>query len=132
MKEIPLTGKHGTGRVAIVDDSDYERVIAAGPWRGHRSDNTIYAVRSIQHKTKRGMTTTQGMHRFILGLGPFSEDKREGEHADGNGLNNCRSSNLRIATRVENMQNKRTSRSSKTGVKGGEFSQKDNEIPCSD
>lgn len=27
MKEIPLSGQHGRGHVAIVDDSDYERVM---------------------------------------------------------------------------------------------------------
>ena len=41
MKTIELT----QGRVTFVDDCDYERVMAAGPWRACRNRSTFYAQR---------------------------------------------------------------------------------------
>jgi hypothetical protein len=38
MKEIPLT----QGMVALLDDTDYERVVAAGKWRAVKERNTYY------------------------------------------------------------------------------------------
>jgi hypothetical protein len=46
MKEIPLT----KGYVALVDDADYDRVTAAGPWHAQVCEHTVYA----QHKNCRG------------------------------------------------------------------------------
>lgn len=53
------------------------------------------------------------MHRFILG----DTKGLEIDHRDGNGLNNCKS-NLRLATRSENMQNSRVPKNNRYGVKG--------------
>ncbi len=99
MKEIPLT----KGYIALVDDSDYERVIAAGPWHAQVSKNTVYAAHGTY--TGHGCNGRRGLvllHRFILGL---SDPQTQGDHADGNGLNNQRY-NLRPATNSQNTANR--------------------------
>lgn len=96
MKEIPLT----QGKVALVDDSDFER-LSRHKWHAHKSSSTTswYARRNIRIRPR--VQTTILMHREILGLEYSSHD---GDHRDGNGLNNQRS-NLRPASRSQNLQN---------------------------
>jgi len=89
MREISLT----QGKVALVDDEDYERVSALS-WRAHKDKKTWYVETSINGETVF-------MHKFILGLGP----EIEADHKDGNGLNNSRS-NIRPATRSNNCMNR--------------------------
>lgn len=89
MKRIRLT----QGKYALVDDEDYERVIAH-KWRAHKSGKTWYA------ETGSGKDMVL-MHRFILG----TEEDRETDHRDGNGLHNW-SDNLREATRTQNNRNR--------------------------
>jgi HNH endonuclease len=102
-KGVALTRSY----VAIVDDEDYERVIAAGPWFAYESSakpRALYAHRSIRKPD--GSRTTEKMHRFILGL---TDPKIQPDHRDRDGLNNQRS-NLRIATASQNMANRRKRR----------------------
>lgn len=94
MKEIKLP----KGRVALVDDEDYERVNQFR-WRATKEFNTLYAVRVIKVYGRR---TTLRMHRFILGL---TDKKIQVDHRSGDGLNNQRS-NLRIATNQQNGRNR--------------------------
>jgi hypothetical protein len=89
MMEVPLT----RGYVALVDDEDYERVMAAGPWYAERDRSAIYAV-----------GCNKRMHRFLMGL--ERGDRRIVEHINHDGLDN-RKSNLRIATVAENNRNRR-------------------------
>ena len=102
MKEISLT----RGKVALVDDEDYERISLCS-WHTLPSSKTCYAQRSKNLGSKNGNQniTTFSMHRDILGLpqGRFPEV----DHKDGNGLNNQKS-NLRVATHTQNMANVRT------------------------
>jgi len=99
MKEIILNGKKAAGRVALVDDEDYQLVSQykwhileeKRPGRLHGP----YAVSSI--KRADGSGTTIRMHCLILGATNI-------DHRDGNGLNNQRS-NLRIATDTQNKAN---------------------------
>lgn len=94
MKEIKLP----KGRVALVDDEDYERVNQFR-WRATKEFNTLYAVRVIKVNGRR---TTLRMHRFILCL---TDRKMQIDHRNGDGLNNQRS-NLRSATNQENGRNR--------------------------
>jgi hypothetical protein len=94
MKEVPLT----KGLVALVDDADYERVMADGPWQGNPRKHTVYAQR---HVRRGGKETTQLLHRFLLGV---SDTRVLVDHGDRNGLN-CQRWNIRTATRSENAAN---------------------------
>ena len=108
MKEIHLT----QGKVALVDDDDYDRIIAMGKWK---ISDTGYANKTIHIRyegNKRIMKSIR-MHRFIVN----APNKMEVDHRDGNPLNNQKS-NLRLSTRSQNMMNRKVSENSKTGFKG--------------
>lgn len=97
MPEIVLS----QGKVAIVDDADYERVsrVKWCAWRSPRKygPDVFYAVRVTRRKTEH-------MHRFILGL---TDSKVHVDHINRDGLDNRRN-NLRIATCTENQANRGT------------------------
>lgn len=84
MKQIKLS----QGKVAIVDDDDYERVNAY-KWFAHKNRNTYYAETKIERKNI-------ALHRLILGVTDQHID-----HINRNGLDN-RKCNLRYATISQN------------------------------
>jgi hypothetical protein len=104
VKQIPLT----RGYVALVDDDDYERVTAAGPWCARPNGCTVYGQRGRRGQGVR--TTTQALHTFITGWSYV-------DHQNGDGLDNQRS-NLRQATHEQNAANKRLYSNSTSGYKG--------------
>lgn len=108
MKEILLT----QGKVALVDDEDYER-LNAFKWCAHLSKKTglWYAERGY-HKTKNKMFTL-GMHREIMGVVSGIDI----DHRDRNGLNNQKD-NLRTCSRSQNEGNAKLRKDSTTGFKG--------------
>jgi hypothetical protein len=115
MKEIELS----KGYVALVDDEDYERVMARGPWYASKQGSksrTWYAHRRdfVEGSTKKKVLP---MHRFIL---PPPEGRMV-DHINGNGLDN-RKENLRLVTHQQNMHNARTALTNTSGVKGVSWS----------
>jgi hypothetical protein len=105
MKEIKLT----QNKVALVDDEDFER-LKGFHWYTRKTGNLFYAVYKIKKSQK---STTFYMHRIILQvLTGVPVD-----HVDGNGLNNQKV-NLRLCTHQENMQNRKTQKNNKSGLKG--------------
>lgn len=104
MKHIPLT----RGYEAVVDDADYEAIMAAGPWRANVQAHNVYALREIPRTD--GRWSTQYLHRFLTGWTLT-------DHRDHDGLNNRRE-NLRPATRTQNNANQRLRRDSSSGFKG--------------
>lgn len=98
MRQITLT----KGYVAMVDDWDYERVLAEGSWHAVTlaKARTVYAMRI---KTKDGRRIKQRLHRFILGI---TDSSVQVDHKDHDGLNNTRA-NLRACTHTQNMGNRR-------------------------
>ncbi len=91
MKTIPLT----KGYVVLVDDEDYER-LSQRKWHARVSG------RGYVYAGRRAGGRIVLMHRELLGAGTGEE----GDHADGNTLNNTKA-NLRICTRSQNMMNRR-------------------------
>lgn len=91
MKTIKLT----QGKVALVDDKDFEAV-NAHKWCAYKKGRVFYAGRGIQKPD--GKWTTQYLHQFLM-PGVLKTD-----HRDGDGLNNSREKNLRPATARQNMQ----------------------------
>jgi hypothetical protein len=98
MRGIKLTRSY----FAIVDDADYERVIAAGPWHVRPDKGTFYASHTMPRGTD-GKQKTIALHRFLLGI---ADPKTKVDHWDGDGLNNRRN-NLRVATSQQNSANHR-------------------------
>ncbi len=96
MKTVPLHGEKAAGRVALVDDEDYDLVMQYR-WRVReavRSSGTTdgpYVVSIGRSKIP--------MHKLITGY-PMTD------HRSGNGLDNRRS-NLRPATKAQNNHNQR-------------------------
>lgn len=99
------------GYVAVIDVAD---VLAVGGycWRASVRGNTVYAQRSAPRDSD-GKRYTILLHRVILSVG----DGVEVDHWDMNGLNNRRS-NLRSATRSQNMHNRSMYRNNASQVKG--------------
>lgn len=91
---IPLT----QGKVALVDDEDFDRVIKH-KWYAIFIRNTYYARRDDPRPVY--------LHQFVLG--------HKTDHIDRNGLN-CQKHNLRSASKSQNAANTRTNNS--TGFRG--------------
>lgn len=96
--EVDLT----QGLVAIVDDDDQE-LVSGRTWCANKAGKTFYAYTYVRHPT-RGGTLLLAMHRLILGL--EYGDRKEGDHINGDGLDNRRA-NLRIVTHAQNRKNTR-------------------------
>lgn len=118
MKLVPLSGKRGAGKFAMVSDHDYHHVMAAGPWF---LDAEGYARRNTPHpdggRRKNGFGkrwTQQFLHQFLGQPGELYD------HVDFDRLNNLRS-NLRLATRAQNNQNLRSYRGSTSSYRGVSF-----------
>lgn len=101
MKEILLT----QGKRAIVDNEDFTR-FGHLRWYAQRkaSSRTFYASRALPG----GGTTT--LHEEILGVSGV-------DHRDGDGLNNRRA-NLRRASPLQNMWNRRKHKPGSSRFKG--------------
>lgn len=105
MKEITLT----QGKVAIVDDEDFER-INAFKWYAHHNAGYWRAVREVRNDGWRGGLCMQ--HLVLMPLKGYVVD-----HIDGNALNNTRG-NLRYATVAQNRYNSSALRNSTSRFKG--------------
>lgn len=92
MKAIVLT----RGRIATVDDEDFDRV---NQHKGYarRKGSQYYGARSVI--LSDGRRIQERLHQFLLGV-------RGIDHQDGDGLNNRRG-NLRRATQTQNMRGSR-------------------------
>jgi hypothetical protein len=100
-REIPLT----KGKVAIVDDDDYERVMQH-KWY---CSNNGYAKRGVGAHGK----IHQLLHRFIMN----EPEGLQVDHRDGYRLN-CRKENLRVCTMSQNGCNRGMQINNTSGRKG--------------
>lgn len=109
MKEIPLT----QGRVALVDDEDYE-LVRQHKWHAQKAGNIFYASSHVVNEN--GTRTYLQMQRFLVDAGR----EMRVDHKDRNGLNNQRA-NLRICTHAQNIWNQTICKANTTGYKGVHF-----------
>ncbi len=114
MRQIKLT----QGKVAIVDDADYE-VLSKHKWYAQLIGKVWYAQRNI--KKTNGQRTIQKMHRLVMN----PPAKIGIDHINGNGLDNCRC-NLRICSQSENCQNQKAIRGGTSKFKGVHFHKQSN------
>jgi hypothetical protein len=110
MKTIELT----KGKVAIVDDEDYEGLASV---RWHTS-NSGYAKRNNPISQREILGFCEFMHRRIMGLP--GKSKLEVDHINGDPLDN-RKANLRICTHAENLRNQKMKKHNRSGLKGVHF-----------
>lgn len=122
MKEIQL-GHHQEGRkyknpimYALVDDEDFEELNKHN-WYVKKRKDTSYAARNSKIDGKK---VEVKMHRVIM----QTPEGFDTDHKDLDGLNNQRS-NLRIATRSQNIKNQGTKSSNTSGFKGVSWHKKD-------
>ena len=114
VKTVPLHGKKAAGRVALVDDEDYELVMQYRwhVWekvgRENKRDDGPYAQAPI--RLQDGRKSTIRMHKLITGW-PATD------HANGDGLDNRRA-NLRPATKTQNLHNARSRSGTSSRFKG--------------
>lgn len=110
MKEISLT----RGKVALVDDGDFDWL---NQWKWYDSGGgkyKHYARRFLP--PKNGVIRCISMHRLILGL-HGSTASIEGDHINGNSLDNRRS-NLRKCSTAQNACNRRPQKKNRGRFKG--------------
>lgn len=119
MKQILLS----QNKIAMVDDEDFENL---NQFNWTAKENcislqtgiiTYYAVR--QKRNAQGKRYFVYMHREILKLKPYKEDKIQVDHKNHNGLDNQKE-NLRLATNSLNQANKRIK--NKLGYRGVQIS----------
>jgi hypothetical protein len=92
----------GAGRVFLIDALDLPR-LEGRKWRAYRGTHTWYV-------TSNGIY----LHRFLMD----APDGVEVDHINGNGLDNRRSVNLRLATHQQNLANQGLSRANTSGYRG--------------
>ena len=121
MKYIELSGKHGRGKKAIVDDEDYEYLKR---WRWHVAKRigsngvSWYACRQGRNPhilNKRGQP--KQVHISMARLIMRAEPGKQVDHKDGDTLDNRRS-NLRRCTQQQNLWNQRWVATSNSPYKG--------------
>lgn len=101
VREIELT----QGKVALVDDEDYE-MLMRWKWQAkHHHDDVWYARHNTYEAGKKRASLI--MHRVILGV---TDPKVQVDHINHDGLDNRRS-NIRICANGENPRNVRKTKS---------------------
>jgi hypothetical protein len=98
MKEIPLT----QGKVALVDDRDYDALMSIGPWQAFKTSAGFYAARDLR-ESRTGRLRRFFMHAVLLGTVATSKWV---DHVNGDTLDNRRT-NIRRATPAQNAANRR-------------------------
>lgn len=108
MKNIPLS----KGKFAIVDNEDYERLVAFGKWCISVNGYAVKTFAITKPDGKKSSMTVR-MHRIVIN----AENGIEVDHINGNCLDN-RKCNLRLCTRAENSRNVKRHKNNKNGLKG--------------
>jgi hypothetical protein len=118
MKEIILNN----GKIALVDDDDFERLNKFKWYVVNPNKNSKYAYSQMRENKK---TVYFSMHRIVMGAvkGQFID------HINHNGLDN-RKENLRFCTRSENSINRKPNYGKKNSIYKGAFFQRNRWTAC--
>ena len=110
MKQIPLNGKYGKGKFALVDDEDYEELMQ------HK-----WIMQKRGYIINRSTRDTIYLHRFIL-------KPNKGlviDHVNHDKLDNQKI-NLRACSQGQNMANRKTNKVGSSKFKGVSFNKTTN------
>jgi len=100
--KIPIKHKSKGTHDMLIDEEDYDKIKHLNLTLNYTSNkHTFYAKHIVYEKQK--YVKKIHIHRLIMGLGDFKDDKRIINHIDGNGLNNQKS-NLEICDQMYNSQ----------------------------
>lgn len=113
MKKIPLTGKVGAGKFALVDDEDYNKLIIYR-WNLSRARaGRIFTGTWVELESGQKSVRLLYLHRLIMNapLGMVVD------HISGDIFDN-RKANLRICTSGQNSLNRKINQNNTTGYKG--------------
>lgn len=95
VRQIELT----QGKVALVDDADYDLVIAAGPWFSHKHVRKFGVRWYARRNVRKNSGETIWLHRFLL----KPPSHLVVDHLDENGLN-CQRANMTLRTNADNIR----------------------------
>ena len=99
---IPIKHRRLGTFMMELDDEDWDKIKDLNLTLNHESNpNTKYCKSVVYVKQK--YIKTLHVHRIIMGLNDFKNDKRIVNHIDGNGLNN-KKENLEISSAIHNSQ----------------------------
>jgi Fe-S-cluster formation regulator IscX/YfhJ len=99
--EVEIKFKHGN-QIMFIDAEDYDKIKDLNLTINDTSNpNCLYVKHRVYVNCK--YVKTIHIHRLIMGLGDYKDDKRIINHIDGNGLNNCKD-NLEICNSMYNSQ----------------------------
>lgn len=111
MAYVPLT----RGKTAVIDAAD-AHLVGGVNWCAVKFGDTFYAATNRRLDGKRRVAYA---HRDLM----TPPDDMIVDHIDGNGLN-CRRSNMRLATRAQNVRNSRRPKHNTSGFKGVSYNRK--------
>jgi hypothetical protein len=114
VREIHLNGKKAAGRVALVDDEDYDLVMQ---YKWYVDERFHEGVKGTWHSGPRVIATYKDGKHINLMMHTLLTGWHETDHADGNGLNNQRY-NLREVTHLQNTWNRNGHPGSSSKYKG--------------
>lgn len=100
--EIEIKNKKFGVNKMIIDEEDYDKIKDLNLTLNHTSNKNTFYVKHTVYENRKYIKKLH-IHRLIMGLGDFKDDKRIINHIDGNGLNNQKS-NLEICDTMYNSQ----------------------------
>ena len=120
--KLPITHRTKGTHEILIDDEDYEKIKDYSWCLNYTSNRHTYYAKHRIYKDCKYVKDIH-IHRLIMGLGDYKDDKRQVNHIDGNGLNNQKS-NLEICSAMYNSQSFRQPHRNNIGMVGYDESMK--------
>ncbi len=102
---LPINHRRLGTHDLLIDDEDYDKIKHLNISLNTTSNKNTYYAKHIVYENCKYIKKIH-IHRLIMGLGDYKDDKRQINHIDGNGLNNQKS-NLEICSAMYNSQSYR-------------------------